>query len=218
MAAKKISQFSVFETARQGKMTHAGSMTPEARDSDLELLGDRLEAATDLWPLNFHKRISTSGLYFPPHHVATLEAIQVALDKALTNIIGRWWSDSKAAFPKRMPLEEHEERLLRWMDTEGFPLCWPFRDRKGCYRADVLVEAVTGEDGAVEERLRICEINSRMAYNAFIVVPLVTDITGMIPELERAGIKPLSPDYQVRESDSRRRWRMLMGDRARSPR
>ena len=36
-----------------------------------------------------------------------------ALSIALTDIVQRWFTDEKAAFPTRMPLEEHEEALLQ---------------------------------------------------------------------------------------------------------
>lgn len=36
-----------------------------------------------------------------------------ALAIALSNIVARWFTDREAGFPKRMPLEQHEEDLLQ---------------------------------------------------------------------------------------------------------
>lgn len=43
----------------------------------------------------------------------SLREFHNALSIALTNIVERWFTDEKAAFPTRMPLEQHEEDLLR---------------------------------------------------------------------------------------------------------
>ena len=52
-------------------------------------------------------------MYLNRSIVNRLAETQSALGKAATSIIERWYSDEKAEFPARMPIEEHEDRLLR---------------------------------------------------------------------------------------------------------
>lgn len=52
-------------------------------------------------------------VYIHPTLIARFDQIQSAIGKATTNIIERWFSDKKADFPSRMPIEKHEEDVLR---------------------------------------------------------------------------------------------------------
>jgi hypothetical protein len=45
--------------------------------------------------------------------MANLKEFHVALSAALTNIVQRWVIDEEADLPSRMPLEPHEEDILR---------------------------------------------------------------------------------------------------------
>ncbi|KAM0286892.1 hypothetical protein ACHAO9_008017 [Fusarium lateritium] len=47
------------------------------------------------------------------HHQQQLQDLHDALTAAITNIVQRWWSDTNARFPQRMPLEPEEEELLQ---------------------------------------------------------------------------------------------------------
>lgn len=49
-------------------------------------------------------------------HVDRISAIHEALRAAIVNIVNRWWSDTDANFPARMPIEPYEESLLRVRD------------------------------------------------------------------------------------------------------
>lgn len=42
-----------------------------------------------------------------------LQEFHEALTKAIVNIVERWWDDSTADFPSRMPLEPRAEEILR---------------------------------------------------------------------------------------------------------
>lgn len=46
-------------------------------------------------------------------HIQQLENLSEALSLAINDIVERWWSDTEARFPERMPLEPVEEELLR---------------------------------------------------------------------------------------------------------
>lgn len=49
----------------------------------------------------------------PNQFLASLKEFHVALSTALTNIVERWVVDEEADFPSRMPLEKHEEDIIR---------------------------------------------------------------------------------------------------------
>jgi hypothetical protein len=42
-----------------------------------------------------------------------LHELHTALTASVTDIVNRWWVDTAAEFPKRMPLGEEEEELLK---------------------------------------------------------------------------------------------------------
>jgi hypothetical protein len=60
-------------------------------------------------------RISPHPILFPGRLIASLEKFQEALNLAVSSIVDRWFEsdDSENAFFRRMPLQSHEEALLR---------------------------------------------------------------------------------------------------------
>lgn len=52
--------------------------------------------------------------------MTSLKEFHVALSAALTNIVQRWVVDKEADLPSRMPLERHEENILRVGFLLGF--------------------------------------------------------------------------------------------------
>ncbi|KAL4878144.1 hypothetical protein BJY04DRAFT_221499 [Aspergillus karnatakaensis] len=105
--------------------------------------------------------------YMCPHPVlvpntfmANLKEFHVALSAALTNIVQRWVIDEEADLPSRMPLEPHEEDILRWIDKITQDKLFPAYDgRQGNWRPDFLLPA--NEAGG----FKVCEINARFPSN-----------------------------------------------------
>ncbi|RAL16828.1 uncharacterized protein BO97DRAFT_420219 [Aspergillus homomorphus CBS 101889] len=84
-----------------------------------------------------------------------------ALVTGLSSIVDTWWTDEQAAFPQRMPLEPHEEDLLRWLHEQSQANnLRPFEDCQGHWRSDLLLPS--DHPGTVA----ICEINARYSINA----------------------------------------------------
>jgi len=81
----------------------------------------------------------------------------------LVDIVSHWYSDEEASFPRRMPLEKLEERLLLWIYGRGAEFVAPFAERYGIWRTDYLIERTVDR----LEQANICEINSRIPYNGF---------------------------------------------------
>ncbi|KAF7158595.1 hypothetical protein CNMCM5623_003655 [Aspergillus felis] len=111
-----------------------------------------------LWYQGSHATSCPRPILVTPEHQGQLLALHTALAAAITDIVERWWTDSEARFPERMPLQKAEEELLRWLETKDLP----YHDRLGSWRPDFLVE-----EGAKTERFRITEINARFSFNGF---------------------------------------------------
>lgn len=52
------------------------------------------------------------SILLPERFLTDLKCFHEAFAAALTNIVQRWFADSAADFPSRMPLEPHEQQLL----------------------------------------------------------------------------------------------------------
>ncbi|KAL3480804.1 hypothetical protein BJX99DRAFT_254137 [Aspergillus californicus] len=109
-----------------------------------------------------------------PHPVLTDKSFLVrmrhthdALVKAVVNIVHRWWTDTDANFPARLPLEKHVEEVLQWIDEQSRNQMFPeFKDRLGNWRPDFLV---TENSSAIGPGFQICEINSRTPDNVIVL-------------------------------------------------
>ncbi|KAJ8610077.1 hypothetical protein MRB53_038804 [Persea americana] len=112
----------------------------------------------------FCDSVSHMPLLVPAEHEKHLRLIQTALNKAIVNIVGRWWTDERAAFPKRMPLAEEEEELLRWVETCGHVK--PYAQNQGIWRPDYLIEESQDSQGRTTEHIVLCEINARLPLNS----------------------------------------------------
>ncbi|KAJ5608759.1 hypothetical protein N7528_009326 [Penicillium herquei] len=122
----------------------------------------RLKACSSSWPAGSLDASCPHPVLITERHHEELSELHCALNLAIENIIERWWSDEKAQFPQRMPLEPGEEDLLRWIDSNP-SLFRPWNERQGSWRPDFLVEF----DEAGLEAFRICEINARFCFNGF---------------------------------------------------
>lgn len=134
---------------------------------------------------------------FPPLNVCISQRfadhvrdVHVALDKALTNIVGGWFTDTDANFPARMPLERHEEELLHWISGPGRNEVPNFAEKYGMWRTDYLVER--DEDGL--ETVKICEINARFPYNGFWPVGLHEHATQVLSGKQQRYVSPSNFD------------------------
>lgn len=67
----------------------------------------------EAWPKETYRYACPHPILVHPQHVENLRNLHQALVLAVVNIVERWWTDTAANFPARMPLEPHEEDLLR---------------------------------------------------------------------------------------------------------
>lgn len=117
-------QFSIY----QPKPLSTGLQTPPISESgeteiesDADYVTEKLylqKQLLNLCPAHiWHENSYLSGCPRPvviqEHHQHQLSALNEALVIAITDIVERWFSDTDAAFPSRMPLTAKEEGTLR---------------------------------------------------------------------------------------------------------
>ncbi|KAK2597432.1 hypothetical protein QQS21_005980 [Conoideocrella luteorostrata] len=128
------------------------------------------KCAAHLWHDGSYSAICPRPVLVGKHHLQRMEDIHEALTAAITDIVQRWWSDSDARLPIRMPLEPEEEEHLKWLDAQTACGNIPsFAKRLGSWRPDFLVEDLQhGQDGApLQENFSTTEINARFSFNGY---------------------------------------------------
>ncbi|RHZ63466.1 uncharacterized protein CDV56_109067 [Aspergillus thermomutatus] len=103
----------------------------------------------------YAEKTSPYPILMPRSFLEDLKNFQDLLFVAVSNILDRWWEDREADFPRRMPLEPHEESVLKHYNER--PLHW---------RPDMLLPAAG--DPNTNLPFKICEINARSPFNSMI--------------------------------------------------
>jgi len=130
-----------------------------------------------------YNRLAPFNIALSKSFAADVRHLHHLLDRALVDVVERWYRDEEAGFPARMPLENHEEGLLKWIDGDKAAFVRPFRDRYGAWRTDYLIER---DDGG-NEVPKICEINSRIPVNGLWMIGLHGEWCRR--QIERSGVK-----------------------------
>ncbi|KAL7939963.1 hypothetical protein V8C42DRAFT_339008 [Trichoderma barbatum] len=160
-----VFQVDVLESIRRGHSVPVTELTTsrEQRTQDAETIQDLISA---IFPSSQRRGISIPSfqMYLNSNLITTFSNTQSALGKAATSIIERWYSDEQAGFPARMPVEEHEDRVLRWIASSG--IIPPYAGRQGSWRPDYLFSATS------EKAFQpvICEINARLPFNTWLLL------------------------------------------------
>lgn len=66
-----------------------------------------------IWPHGSYRAACPRPILVARAHCRQLTALHGALAAAIHDIVPRWWRDEEAAFPRRMPLGDEEEALLK---------------------------------------------------------------------------------------------------------
>jgi hypothetical protein len=61
----------------------------------------------------FLSGVSAGQFCVSRRHVERVERFHAVFDRAIVDLVERWYSDEKRALPARMPLMENEEKILR---------------------------------------------------------------------------------------------------------
>lgn len=112
-ATELVYQVDILESIRQGHPVRTTELTtsPEQRKADNEYVHRTGPPMLSFEGAAIPK--TTYHIYIHPTLIARFDQIQSVLGKVTTNIIERWFSDEGADFPSRMPIEKHEEDVLR---------------------------------------------------------------------------------------------------------
>ncbi|KAJ5771926.1 Zn-dependent exopeptidase [Penicillium odoratum] len=141
----------------------SNGLQSDLHDENYLVYLSRLNNWSSSWPAGSLDASSPHPVLISRMHQEQAKNLHVALNLAIQDIIGRWWTDEDAKFPQRMPLESEEEDLLRWMHVNQH-LFRPYSERQGSWRPDFLLEY---DETTGAEAFRICEINARFCWNGF---------------------------------------------------
>lgn len=108
-----IWQISLGQSRRAGKLAAAAEADEDTREADLIAMRKSLLSICPVWPHDHYQRACPYPMVVPQLQLVKIEEIHRILSSAITNIVERWWIDEEAQFPQRMPLEKHEEEVLR---------------------------------------------------------------------------------------------------------
>lgn len=91
----------------------ANQCTEEEYSKDLQQFRKSLLKSCPKWPRDHDKAGSPLPLLIPKELAEQFQTLGELLDRAITNIVERWWTDEQANFSERMPILPRQESLLR---------------------------------------------------------------------------------------------------------
>ena len=175
MASKRpgLMQVSVSRSAEEQRLIPAYCSSLTRRAKELETLRKHIEIDAKGEELSFgiQSRMSPHAVAVPDDLLSRLTQLHVLLGRVFMDIVDRWFTDEKARFPERMPLDPSEDALLRWIASSGSVPA--YHDHAGFWRSDILFGR--SPDGVFDEAPYICEINGRLPLNGVLGVYLTTN-------------------------------------------
>ena len=104
---------SLLASIRAGRPVPMKDVDPEQAEEDRQAVLRVMPDLDHFKSYNMDKIMPGSHFYVHRPHLEHIQQLHQALDKAVTDIVERWYSDEKAGFPSRMPLRANEDRYLR---------------------------------------------------------------------------------------------------------
>ncbi|KAF4445339.1 hypothetical protein F53441_10888 [Fusarium austroafricanum] len=174
MATKRpgLVQVSVSRSVEEKRIIPAYCSNLARRAKELAIFRKNMHADAKGGELAFgiEERISPHAVAVSNPLFSRLEQLHILLGRVFVDLVGRW-TDEKARFTERMPLDPSEEELLKWVASSG---CVPeYPEHAGFWRSDILFGR--SPDGLRDESPYICEINGRLPLNGVIGVSLSTN-------------------------------------------
>ena len=111
--ASRIRQISFGLSVQAGELVPAENAGEETWLKDQKGLRASLLSSASEWPRDTYLQGCPYPMVVPKRQLDDLETLHSLLNSAIINIVERWWTDAEARFPERMPLEAHEEDVLR---------------------------------------------------------------------------------------------------------
>ncbi len=110
---KSLRQISLSLSHHADKLVAAAVADKEKRKEDMLTMQESLLNSSSGWLSEVYLRACPYPILIPRSKLHGLRNLHKILSIAITNIVERWWTDKEAHFPERMPLEKHEEEVLR---------------------------------------------------------------------------------------------------------
>jgi len=127
-----IEQISVSLSLERNAIAPASSVSPQRCKHERKVvLDDVLQSNGSPMTFDVHDRMAPFNMCISIRFADHVRGLHRALDKALVDVVQRWYSDKEANFSKRMPLEKHEEDLLEWIYGAGSEIVPSFGERYG---------------------------------------------------------------------------------------
>ena len=104
---------SLFGSLRAGRPVPMVDVSTEEQHAERKKFLELMQFRTKAKPLDINQFLSAGAFYYTKEHYERVAQFNSALNKAAVDIVERWYSDEKRAFPDRMPLRAIEEKLLR---------------------------------------------------------------------------------------------------------
>lgn len=169
----ELLQVSISRSTEEKRLIPAYCSSLDRRAKELEAFRKHVDADAKGHDLAFgiQTRLSPHAVAMSDALFSRLARLHILLGRVFMDIVDRWFTDEKAHFSKRMPLDPSEEALLRWVASSG---CIPaYRNHAGCWRSDILFSR--SPDGVFDEAPYICEINGRLPLNGVLGISLTTN-------------------------------------------
>ena len=110
---RSMRQVSLGRSLEAGELVIAAKAGKETQIADFKAMQSSLLSSSQTWPDDTYRQGCPYPMLVPQSHLDSLEVFHALLTAAIVNIVERWWNDKEARFPERMPLERHEEDILR---------------------------------------------------------------------------------------------------------
>ena len=110
---KQIRQLSLGSSSSADKLVMIDEADEDTQGADLRIMQISLLRSCPAWPYDLHLRACPYPMIVSQSQLLDIEILHRFLSSAITNIVERWWVDEEAQFPERMPLEKHEQDILR---------------------------------------------------------------------------------------------------------
>lgn len=120
-----MKQLSFALSRQSGSLVAAENADEDVRRADFKAMQASLLALCPVWPHGFRSLLSAHPIVTSQSQLSKFRHVHELLSAAITNIVERWWTDEAARFPDRMPLEKHEEEVLR-VESRGFLFTIPW--------------------------------------------------------------------------------------------
>ena len=174
---------------------HTKHLDEKLYNKEIQEFRESLLGSSSNWPKQYDTVASPLPALIPENLQQHVDQLGNILTRAVTNIVERWWSDEESKFWQRMPILEHQEAVLRWIEGPGSNIVELFSRRKGAWRPDFLLNFPENlPEKQLSGSIQICEINGRFAFNGFWITAFAHEAYAKRLQKESNLKSPVNPE------------------------